>query len=194
MPNEEFDDILAGKEPKAKTNEKTAAELVKSGLVERNKADLVKSGGKTLMDKYVALFKTVQEQTFSTKKLIEGEIIIGTILEGQIRNSVAYPDNYQIMLKCVNVYRYNPYPEVEIADEEYHIEEKREIIFLAKAGATSVLRQLKIPEPEKGYNLKELSEKANLFKGLKDRRYTLKYMGLKEFEGKSFNSYIIKLI
>jgi hypothetical protein len=174
-----------------------AQKIVKNALIEKNKADLVKSGGKTMLDKYVELFKVVQEQQFSTKKLVENEIVVGIILEGQIRNSQLYPDNYQLMLKCMNVYQHKPAgvpDDIELDPSEYIIEERREIIFLAKAGCTSVLRQLGVPEPDNGYNLKALSEEKGLLDKLKNRRYSLKYMGLKEYKGKSFNSYVINLL
>lgn len=176
-----------------------AKKLTKKGLLEINRDELAKNGGQNLMDKYVELFKTVQEQQFSIKKLQENEIIMGTILEGQIRNSILYPDNYQMMLKCVNVYQLRPagVPDhVELDPSELIIEERREIVYIARAGCTQILRQLKIPEPdnELGYDLKALAQEKNALNKLRNRRYILKYMGLKEFERKQFNSYVIKLL
>lgn len=172
-----------------------AEKLVKAGLLERKEKDLAKSGGKTLLDKYADLFKVVEEQQFTTKILQKGEIVIGTILEARLTNSVLYPENYQMLIKALNVYKINPFDNaLALADNEMVIEERREILYIAKAGCTQILRQLKIPEDEKGYNLKKLSENKTALSKLKGRRYSVKYMGVQEYNGHNFHSYVVNLL
>lgn len=174
------------------TNESQAQEIVKKGLVEINAKNLAKSGGKNLMDKWIDLFKKVEEQNFSIKKFAVDETIMGTVLEAQIKNSILYPDNYQMMIKAITVYKVNPYSE-EVADDEMIIEERREIIFLAKSGCTSILRKLKVAEPDGGYDLPALSKDKDALKSLIKKRFSIKYCGKQEYEGKFFHSYVVQL-
>lgn len=174
-------------------NEKKAQEMVKSAIAERNAKETAKNGGKTQMDRWVDLFKKVEEQSFTIKKLEKDEIVMGSIVEAQIKNSVLYPDNYQMMIKAITVYRTNPYTDVEVDISEMVVQEKREIIFLAKAGCTSILRKLKVPEPDGGYDLEALSEDKDVLKPLKNRKFSIKYCGKQEYEGKSFQSYVVQL-
>lgn len=181
--------------------QKKADALVKTGLKEFADKKALANGGQSSFDALVKLFAKVEETQYATKKLVVDETILGTIIDAKITNSVQFPDSYNIMLKCNNAYKHMADVPDGLMDQvdpsEFIIEQRREIVYVAKAGCTQILNAVyKCETPKVPYDLKTLSAaKVNPLAKIIGKAYSLKYLGLKKTPDGThdFHSYVFQL-